>query len=86
MLETNDSWCVNINRGLLNGEIFVDLKKAFDSNDQDVILKKRSKYGVDQEALEWFKSYLVTNRMQRCDVNNHLTSASPLIVAYLKGQ
>ena len=77
---------VSINRGLLNGEIFIDLKKAFDSNDQDVILRKRAKYGVDQEALKWFKSYLVTNRMQRCDVDNHLSSASPLIVAYLKGQ
>ena len=77
---------VCINRGLLNGEIFIDLKKAFDSNDQDVILRKRAKYGVDQEALKWFKCYLVTNRMQRCDVDNHLSSASPLIVAYLKGQ
>ena len=47
---------VCINRGLLNGEIFIDLKKAFDSNDQDVILRKRAKYGVDQEALKWFKS------------------------------
>ena len=39
LLETNDSWCVNINRGLLNGAIFIDLKKAFDTNDHDVILK-----------------------------------------------
>ena len=36
-----------------------------------------SKYGVNQDALEWFKSYL-TNRMQRSNVNNHLSSASPL--------
>ena len=34
-------------------------------------------YGVDQDALKWFKCYL-TNRMQRCNVNNHLSSASPL--------
>ena len=76
-LETNDNWCVNIDRGLLNGVIFIDLKKAFDTIDYKIILKKLTKYGVDQDALKWFKSYL-TNRMQRCNVNNHLSSASPL--------
>ena len=66
LLETNDSWCVNIDRDLLKGVIFIDLMKAFDS-----------KYSVEQDALKWFTSYL-TNRMQRCNVNNHLSSASPL--------
>ena len=32
---------------------------------------------LDQDALKWFKSYL-TSRMQRCNLNNHLASASPL--------
>ena len=62
LLETNDSWCVNIDRGILNGVIFIDLKKAFDTIDHEIILKKLTKYGVDQNALKWFKSYL-TNRM-----------------------
>ena len=57
LLETNDNWCVNIDRDLLNGVIFIDLKKAFDT-----------KYSVEQDALKWFKSYL-TNRMQRYNVN-----------------
>ena len=77
MLETNDNWCVNIDRGLLNDVNFTDLKKAFDSIDPEIILKKLTKYGVDQDALKWLKSYL-TNRMQSCYVNNHLSSASPL--------
>ena len=68
LLETNDNWCVNIDRGLLNGVIFIDLKKAFDTIDHEKILKNLTKYGVDQDALKWFKSYL-TNRMQRCNVN-----------------
>ena len=38
LLEKNDSWCVNIDRGLLNGVIFIDLKKAFEI-DRDIILK-----------------------------------------------
>ena len=77
LLETSDNWCVNIDRGLLNGVIFIDLRKAFDTIDHKIILQKLTKYGVDQDALKWFKSYL-TNRMQRCKVNNHLSRESPL--------
>ena len=39
LLETNDHWCVNIDRGLLNGVIFIDLNKAFDTTDHEIILK-----------------------------------------------
>ena len=49
----------------------------YDTTDHEIILKKLSKYGVDQDTLKWFKSYL-TNRIQRCNVNNHLSSANPL--------
>ena len=40
LLETSDNWCVNIDRGLLNGVIFIDLRKAFDTFDHEIILKK----------------------------------------------
>ena len=51
LLETNDNWCINIDRGVLNGVIFIDLKKAFDTIGHEIILKKLTKYGVDQNAL-----------------------------------
>ena len=79
LLEKNDSWCVNIDEGLLNGVIFIDLKKVFYTIDRDIILKKI--YLVRrcsmQDAVKRFKSYLISC-MQRCNVNNHLSSASPL--------
>ena len=77
LLETSNNWCVSIDRGLLNGVIFIDLRNALDTIDHGIILKKLTNYGVDQDALTWFKSYL-TNRMQKCNVNNYLSRERPL--------
>ena len=39
-LETNDNSCDDIDRGLLNGVIFIDLREAFNTIYQEIILKK----------------------------------------------
>ena len=38
--------------------VFIDLSKAFDNVDHQVLIKKLQYYGNDATALEWFKSYL----------------------------
>ena len=48
------NWCVSVGKGLLNGVIFIDLKKAFDTVDHKIMSQKLAKYGVDQDALKWF--------------------------------
>ena len=75
LLESTNDWCVNIDRGLLNGVVFIDLKKAFDTIDYDILLSKLSAYGVDELALTWFRSYL-TNRRQKCFVNGQFSRIS----------
>ena len=51
------------------------LKKAFDTIDHEIILRKLSYFGADQAIIEWFQSYL-SNRTQRCNVNGNLSTAS----------
>ena len=43
--------------------IFLDLSKAFDTLEHDMIYKKLSKYGIRGTCLEWFKSYLTDRTM-----------------------
>ena len=49
------------------GSVFIDLKKAFNTADHDLLCKKLERYGIQQRALSWFQSYLY-NRRQFCRV------------------
>ena len=68
LLNNTDDWYVNMDSGRYTANIFIDLKKAFDTVDHDILLAKLRKYGVDNLEFAWFSSYL-TNRKQYCRVN-----------------
>ena len=48
--------------------IFLDLQKAFDTINHDVLLKKLDLYGLETSATSLLKSYF-ENRTQVCSVN-----------------
>ena len=50
------------------GMVFIDLKKAFDTVDHQILCKKLKYYGIQDRDLAWFVSYL-SNRKQYCRVN-----------------
>jgi len=77
LLQSTNNWSINIENGLLNGVLFVDLKKVFDTIDHEILLRKLANYGVDPNALRFFASYLC-NRSQKCSVNGALSSTSKL--------
>ena len=49
--------------------VFIDLSKAFDSVDHNIILEKLSMYGVKGNNLKWFHSYL-SNRKKYIEFQN----------------
>ena len=71
LLEASDNWTFNIDRGNVNAVVFLDLKKAFDTVDHDILLSKMNLYGIQGIALDCFRSYF-TNGTQRCLVNGSL--------------
>ena len=57
--KTNDSWYVNIDIGLLDGVIFIDLKKALDSINHDIILKKTKTLNTALTKMPWNGANLI---------------------------
>ena len=68
MLKSTNQWRLNIDKGQINGVVFIDLKKAFDTVDHNTLIAKLKQYGIGGTDLNLFSSYL-ENRRQRCLVN-----------------
>ena len=67
LLNTTNQWIINIDKGCYNLVLFLDLRKAFDTVDHQILTKKLQFYGVQNTELAWFKSYLF-NRRQYCSI------------------
>ena len=64
----------NIGKALADGNIeceaLVDLKKAFDTVDRQILLAKLNHYGIRRVSNDWFKSYL-SNLKQDVSINEY---------------
>ena len=72
LLKCTNDWYLNFDKGLFSGVTFIDLKKAFDTVDHDILIAKLRLYGVEGMELDWFISYL-SNRKQCCKVNGNIS-------------
>ena len=61
-------WKKVLDKGGYICAIFMDLSKAFDTLNHDLLIAKLGAYGFETDALRYMKSYL-KNRKQRVRVN-----------------
>ena len=70
LLNATNQLFLNIDRGQYNVAVFIDLRKAFDTVNHNILLCKLWHYGIRGTELRWFKSYL-SHRHQYCSVSGH---------------
>ena len=68
-----DDWLENINENQITGVCLLDISKCFDTISHSILLQKISMYGIKQQELKWFSSYL-DRRKQAVLCHNELSS------------
>lgn len=66
-------WKKAIGEGKIIGVVFLDLRRAFEVVNRDILIRKIEWYGIKGTVLEWFKSYL-KDRSQRVKFNGLLST------------
>ena len=62
LLRATDNWRQALDSNELVGAVFIDLSKAFDSIDHELLLSKLESYSVRQDSLHWFQTVLTRRR------------------------
>ena len=68
-LEFIDRLFKNLDSNKIPITVFLDLSKAFDTIDHNILVTKLKHYGINGNELKWFSSY-ITNRKQLVQIDN----------------
>ena len=74
----------NIDKGKLTGLAFLDLSKALDTRDHELLLMKLADFGLSKSSVNWFNAYL-TERTQSVNINGIQFDAEPILYGVLQG-
>ena len=72
LIGVSDHWYSNIDNKKPNFALFLNLKKAFDTVDHEILISKLAKYGITGNENNSFQSYL-TNRSQYCSIDSQVS-------------
>ena len=81
---TLEKWKNTLDKGGFVCAIFMDLSKAFDTMNHDLLIAKLGAYGFQEDALVFMKSYF-TNRQQRVRVNSNFSMWEKIISGVPQG-
>ena len=84
LLSMLEKWRLTLDKGGFAGGVLMDLSKAFDTLNHDLLIAKLHAYGFDTNALRLIKSYL-TDRWQRTKINTSYSSWSELLIGVPQG-
>ena len=84
LLSLTERWKNTLDQNGCGGAILMDLSKAFDTINHDLLIAKLGAYGFDTASLKLIRSYL-TNRFQRTKVNKSSSSWSKLCLGVPQG-
>ncbi|CAB4016740.1 Hypothetical predicted protein [Paramuricea clavata] len=85
LIQMCDQWLQDMDEGKINGVVFLDICKVFDSVNHEILLEKlKTQFGIHDIELKWFQSYL-RNRKQVCSVNDQTSSARTIICGIPQG-
>ena len=84
LLSLTESIKHSIDNGKFGCGIFLDLQKAFDTVNHDILIKKLEHYGIRGNVLDWFRSYL-QGRFQYVSVNGHSSDLLPISCGVAQG-
>ena len=84
LLDCTNEWYANMDRGLYNLVVFLDLKKAFDTVNHEILLSKFQMYGFQRKALNLLRCYL-THRTQSCHLTNIFSEKREVICGIPQG-
>ena len=86
LIQMCDQWLTDMDDGKINGVFFLDICKAFDSVNHEILLEKlKTQFDIHDTELRWFQSYL-KSRKQVCFVNNQTSSAKQIICGIHRDQ
>ena len=74
----------NMDKRLFSCGVFIDLSKAFDTVDHNILLAKLNHYGIRGVINQWFASYL-KGRLQTTEIKNSISSKQETLCGVPQG-
>ena len=85
LIQMCDDLLKNMDNGEINCVVFLDVRKAFDSINHEILIDKmRNLFGIIGIQLKWFESYL-NNRVQQYMINGKLSSQKTITCGVPQG-